>query len=423
MPFAKIPGNCRIKDNDYLECDLNNGVAIARGAKDSFTAIFDVAGISGKPVILTAKVFSTGKEANEANNMITDVITLGEFTEIDIVGIPKTPHVNLEKISNTTEIINNYEIKSVGPSTIGAMDVIFYIPVAYKVPGTTNTIQIIEMDKINMQAVYDAQLIGIDYYQNNTQLIMNTIEVSTSTHSTSTVSKTNKHKHINAQYDSNSFYEMTVESESSTHTDDTTTLSVRRRRRREAAANTATKAQYARIVKAHELLSEDLRGKLPVNRTIVFNCNDPEMTICVRSVMRVYNFKPEKPITVTMKYQVDLNEINQILIEPWEYFVILIGADVKKIGDSNGKSLAIRKSIDYNIVSKHQLYGTPIWVYILAVLGGLLLLALMTYGMYKLGFFKRAKKEEMDALVHQGSTRPARDDVEPEAENLNTDRN
>ncbi|XP_017462671.1 PREDICTED: integrin alpha-PS5-like, partial [Rhagoletis zephyria] len=86
MPFAKIPGNCRIKDNDYLECDLNNGVAMARGAKDSFTAIFDVAGISGKPVILTAKVFSTGKEANEANNMITDVITLGEFTEIDIVG-------------------------------------------------------------------------------------------------------------------------------------------------------------------------------------------------------------------------------------------------------------------------------------------------------------------------------------------------
>ncbi|XP_036332455.1 integrin alpha-PS3-like, partial [Rhagoletis pomonella] len=340
-----------------------------------------------------------------------------------LFSIPKTPHVNLEKISNTTEIINNYEIKSVGPSTVGAMDVIFYIPVAYKVPGTTNTIQIIEMDKINMQAVYDAQLIGIDYYQNNTQLIMNTIEVSTSTHSTTTVSKTNKHKHINAQYDSHSFYEMTVESESSTHTDDTTTLSVRRRRRRDAAANTATRAQYARIVKAHELLSEDLRGKLPVNRTIVFNCNDPEMTICVRSVMRVYNFKPEKPITVTMKYQVDLNEINQILIEPWEYFVILIGVDVKKIGDSNGKSLAIRRSIDYNIVSKHQLYGTPIWVYILAVMGGLLLLALMTYGMYKLGFFKRAKKEEMDALVHQGSTRPARDDVEPEAENLNTDRN
>ncbi|XP_054738538.1 integrin alpha-PS3-like isoform X1 [Anastrepha obliqua] len=421
MPFAKIPGNCRIKDTDYLECDLNNGVAMARGAKDSFTVIFDVASISGKAMVLTAKVFSTGKEANEANNKVTDVITLGEFTEIDIVGIPKTPHVNLEKISNTTEIINNYEIKSVGPSTVGAMDVVFYIPVAYKVPGTTNTIQIIEMDKINMQAVYDAQLIGIDYYENNTQLIMNTIEISTSTHSTTTASKLKEHKKSTMTYEYNSFYDMPVESDSY-DTEDTSNMSLRRRRR-QAAAHTATKAQYARIVKAHELLGEELKGKLPVNRTIVFNCNDPEMTICVRAFMRVYNFNPEKPITVNMKYQVDLNEINQILIEPWEYFVILIGLDVKKIGDFNEKSLAIRKSIDYNIVSKHQLYGTPFWVYILAVLGGLLLLALMTYGMYKLGFFKRAKKEEMDALVHQGSTRPAQEDVEPEAENLNTERN
>ncbi|XP_067631871.1 integrin alpha-PS3 isoform X2 [Eurosta solidaginis] len=426
MPFARIPGNCRIKDTDYLDCDLNNGRAMARGAKESFTVIFDVASITGKTMIITAKVFSTGKEANDTNNVITDVITLGEFTEIDVVGIPKTPHINLEKVSNTSEIINNYEIKSVGPSTVGAMDVTFYIPVAYKVPGTTNTIQIVEMDRINMQAVYDSQLIGIDFYQNNTQLIMNTVEVSTKSQSSaSTVTKVKQHKHSSSgQYDA-TFYEMQAESDGFYQDVSSSTMATMslRRRRREAAANTATKAQYARIVKAHELLGEDLKGRLPVNRTIVFNCNDPEMTVCVRAVMRVYNFKPEKPTSVNMKYQVDLNEINQILIEPWEYFVILIGVDVKKVGDVNSKGLAIRKSIDYNIVSKHQLYGTPIWVYILAVLGGLLLLALMTYGMYKAGFFKRAKKEEMDALVHQGSTRPTQDDVEPEAENLTTERN
>lgn len=163
-------------------------------------------------------------------------------------------------------------------------------------------------------------------------------------------------------------------------------MSIRRRRREAATANVVTKAQYERIVKAHELLGEDLKGKLPVNRTIVFNCNDTEMTICLRAVIRVHDFKPEKPITVNMKYTVDLQEINQILIEPWEYFVIHIGVDVKKDGDLAGKSLGIRKSIDYNIVSKHQLYGTPFWVYILAVLGGLLLLALITYGMYKVSF-------------------------------------
>ncbi|XP_014099156.1 integrin alpha-PS3 isoform X2 [Bactrocera oleae] len=423
MPFAKIPGTCRPKETDYLECDLkSNDVSMAKGATTSFTVTFDVSSITGKAMILTAKVFSTGKEANEANNVATDVITLGEFTEIDVVGIPKTKHINLEEVSNSSQIINNYEIKSMGPSTVGTIDVVFYIPVAYKVPGTTNTIQIVEKDRINMQAVSDAQVVAIDYFENNTQLMMNAIEITSSTHSTTSINSNiqiYKEKQFSSSYESMGLYDLPVESENY-YIDDSSQMSIRRKR--EVAANTATKAQYERIVKAHELLGEDLKGKLPVNRTIVFNCHDPEMTVCVRAIMRLYNFKPEKPLTVSMKYQVDLREINQILIEPWEYFVILIDVDVKKIGDLHKNTLAIRKSIDYNIVSKHQLYGTPIWVYILAVLGGLLLLAAITYAMYKLGFFKRAKKEQMDALVHQGSTQPAQD-VEPEAENLNTERN
>lgn len=52
--------------------------------------------------------------------------------------------------------------------------------------------------------------------------------------------------------------------------------------------------------------------------------------------MRVYNFKPEKPVTITMKYIVDLKEVNQILIEPWEFFVILTTVDVMKVGDNEG---------------------------------------------------------------------------------------
>lgn len=156
------------------------------------------------------------------------------------------------------------------------------------------------------------------------------------------------------------------------------------RKRREAAALTANKDQYARIAqaKSYDLLSDDLKGTLPVNRTIVFNCNDPERTVCVQAVMEVYNFKPETPIVITMSYNVDLKEVNQILIEPWEFFVVLVGLDVVK---TNGlaSTLAVNKKIEYNIISKHQLYGTPIWVIILAILGGILVLALITYGMYR----------------------------------------
>lgn len=185
---------------------------------------------------------------------------------------------------------------------------------------------------------------------------------------------------------------------------------------------TANKDQYARIAhsKSFELLGEDLKGTLPVNRTIVFNCNDPEMTQCVRAVIPLYDFKRNKPITVTMKYHVDLKEVNEILIEPWEFFVIVIDVDVQKTNDPTGSTLAISKKIEYNIISKHQLYGTPIWAIILAIIGGLLALALITYGMYKAGFFKRAKKEEMDKLVHQAQLS---NDGVTETSNLNTEDN
>ncbi|XP_058976660.1 integrin alpha-PS3-like [Musca domestica] len=193
----------------------------------------------------------------------------------------------------------------------------------------------------------------------------------------------------------------------------------RRRRRREAATLTVNKEHYARIAnpKSYELLGEDLKGTLPVNRTIVFNCNDPETTICVQAVIPLYDFKPNKPLTVTMKYHVDLKAVNQILIEPWEFFVVVVGLNVQKTGDPLGTTLAVAKNIEYNIISKHQLYGTPIWVIIVSVIGGLLVLALITYGMYRAGFFKRATKEEMDKLMHQATLST---DGVTEASNLNT---
>lgn len=103
-----------------------------------------------------------------------------------------------------------------GPSTVGTIDVVFYIPVAYKVPGTTNTIQIVEKDRINMQAVSDAQVVAIDYFENNTQLMMNAIEITSSTHSTTSINSNiqiYKEKQFSSSYESMGLYDMPVESE------------------------------------------------------------------------------------------------------------------------------------------------------------------------------------------------------------------
>uniref|UniRef100_A0A1A9WWH1 Integrin alpha second immunoglobulin-like domain-containing protein n=1 Tax=Glossina brevipalpis TaxID=37001 RepID=A0A1A9WWH1_9MUSC len=419
VPFAKVPSNCKASTDAVMLCDLNRGQPMAKGTKDNLKIIYDVSGISGNALILTAEVFSTGKELASNDNIVRDFISLTEFTEIEIIGSPKTPHINLEKITDTTEITNTYEIKSNGPSNVGAMEVEFYIPVAYRTQGATAIIPIIDMTNISMQASYDSQLVGIDFYQNTTQILMNSIEISSSGLSFTT--SVNDLDMLHNSLDYNPLE--TDHSKNDILGESVLAASLNsRRQRREVSAYTASKEQYARIAqfKVYDMLSDDLKGTLPVNRTIVFNCNDSELTICVRAVMHVYNFKPDKPLTVRMRYNVDLKEVNEILIEPWEFFVILIGLDATKLNDPLGKSLAINKKIEFNIISKHQLYGTPIWVIILAVLGGLLALALITYGMYRAGFFKRAAKEEMDKLVHQAQV--SGDGVN-ETSNLNSESN
>ncbi|XP_034476583.1 integrin alpha-PS3 isoform X2 [Drosophila innubila] len=412
LNFAQTPGNCKVSEAVMI-CDLNNGRPLGKGDKDSITISFDVSSLTGRALNISAEVFSTGSEKNPSDNKLESLIALKEYTEIDASGGQTSAQIDLEHYKNSADITNNYEIKSNGPSTIDGLEIVFHIPVAYKISGSTATIPIINVGNLSMQATYDSQLVSIELLdQNNTQILMNTIEVSSTRSSTERVLISQNGAH----YDSSTSGHV-HESWQSLDSDSVATASMSRKRR-DLKALTANREQYARIsnIKAHDLLSEDFKGKLPVNRTIVFNCRDPQMTICLRAVMRIYNFKPEKPVNLNMRYSVDLNEINAILIDPWEFFAILIDLNVRKEGDPLGSSLNIKRKIDPNVISKHLVKSLPIWIIIVSVLAGVLVLAAMTYGMYKLGFFERHKKDELDKLVQQSP-------VEPEAENLNSDNN
>ncbi|KAM8711525.1 hypothetical protein ACLKA7_000636 [Drosophila subpalustris] len=414
LNFAQIPGNCKVSEAVMI-CDLNNGRPLGKGDRDSITISFDVSGLTGHALTISAEVFSTGSEKNPSDNRLQSLIALKEYTEIDASGGQTSAQIDLEHYKNSADITNNYEIKSNGPSTVDALEIVFHIPVAYKISGSTATIPIINVSNLTMQATYDSQLVAIELLdQNNTQIIMNPTEVSSTRTRTHTKLEGAVIGQNGAHYDvstSGSWQDLDSDSVA-------TASMTRKRKRRDLKALTANREQYARItnIKAHDLLSEDFKGKLPVNRTIVFNCRDPEMTICLRAVMRVYNFKPEKPVNLNMRYSVDLNEINAILIDPWEFFAILIDLNVRKEGDPQGSSLSIKRKIDPNVISKHLEDSLPIWIIIVSVLCGVLLLAAITYGMYKMGFFERQKKDELDKLVQQSP-------VEPEAENLNSDNN
>ncbi|KAH8348354.1 hypothetical protein KR084_006705, partial [Drosophila pseudotakahashii] len=343
LPFAQVPGNCRVRKS-VMVCDLNNGRPLVEGESDSLTITFDVSQLSGDSLIIDAAVFSTGIDKNSTDNKQTIEIRLREFAEIDASGGPADGQLVLKKHPYSAEVINNYEIKSHGPSTIQELTLLFFIPIAFKMDKVVQPI--INVTTLKMQATYDFHSLPIKLYdQNNTNLNEYPLKDSTQ----------NSGLTING---------------SSTEV---------------------------------EITDMD---NLPTKRTVVLNCRDTDKTICVRSEMRL-RMRPDTPVNVIISFNVDLSDV----MDPFEYFVLLTDLKLLKKGDPQSSSFVINRKIKPNVIFKNLEAGIPIWYLILALIGGLMVQATIAYGLYKLGFFKRSKMDELNRLregisLHSNNSRP-----------------
>lgn len=69
-----------------MECDLNDGRPMYRGESTSLKIGIDATKLDGEELIIKAQVHSTGDELTEFDNKVEDVIALGEFSEIEVLG-------------------------------------------------------------------------------------------------------------------------------------------------------------------------------------------------------------------------------------------------------------------------------------------------------------------------------------------------
>lgn len=79
-------------------------------------------------------------------------------------------------------------------------------------------------------------------------------------------------------------------------------------------------------------------GSLPVNRTVIFSCNQHGLVHCVRYLVKIDHFQVhrENSILIQTKFNVNLQEINEILSEPFEFFVIETKIEAVNENDLNG---------------------------------------------------------------------------------------
>ncbi|XP_017061823.1 integrin alpha-PS3-like [Drosophila ficusphila] len=147
--------------------------------------------------------------------------------------------------------------------------------------------------------------------------------------------------------------------------------------------------QYSRLLTRNptSVLTQN-NSHLPTKNIIRLDCQDSSRTICIRADMQV-QLKQEKPVTLNVSFNLDLSAVK----DSWEHFVIQTRMELFEEGQSTSNTLLINQQIEPIVISKRGIL--PMWVIILSGIGGLLLLSVITYALYKSGFFKRDKVKEV----------------------------
>lgn len=76
---------------------------------------------------------------------------------------------------------------------------------------------------------------------------------------------------------------------------------------------------------------------LPANRTIIFDCYNATTSFCVKAKFSVNNFQAGKtPILIQLNFTIDLHNIEAIVTDDRDTFVILPSIELMRNDDAEG---------------------------------------------------------------------------------------
>uniref|UniRef100_A0A182J9R1 Uncharacterized protein n=1 Tax=Anopheles atroparvus TaxID=41427 RepID=A0A182J9R1_ANOAO len=415
LTLAKLTSECRqtvTVDSVNVLCELNNGLPLKSSYTAKYTLILDMTKLEGSSAEVRAEALSSSEESAQDDNFLEQTLTLQEFSDIEIIGKSSVSDVYLEQQSGTQNVSYEIQLHSNGPSTFRRMAFTLDVPLVYHKPSSGRSYKIINFNDIVVTGFYSYKTLDFTWTQNDTILLPNPIE-----HGSILPSQVD----VDALHRQPSDFDLLSTGGSMDHD----SMSLRRRRRHIADYNRYTNqvTQHSRVRRSLAPVNSAVLQGLPGNRTLFFSCsNDDAILIeCARLTVAVDIFRPTNvPIVITINFPLDLDAINEAFLEREDIFALVMLADVHKEDDPAGTTFQLTRSNPFTVVYRYSDGSTPIWVYIMSALGGLLLLGSISYGLYRAGFFKRATKEEMEKL-HRESTRlnepePSQSPSEPSTE-------
>lgn len=309
----------------------------------SLAIAIDTTRLEGETLSITANVFSTGDEEHPEDNSLTNLIKLAEFSEIEVIGTSDPAVTSVEEVGLIVKnLTHSLEIRNNGPSTIKNMYLHLWIPIAYSFPYTDRTIDL--MDKfqdLSIKARYNNRDLEVSLTQNNNIIIQ-------SVQTTPSDGNLIVDNMIGMGFDSSKSgldHEFNNGGSPDVNEEDLFNNQQFRRRRRNAVENqkyrkynyyTQKVQEYHRRSK-RSTVTDSIFSNLPINRTILINCRDDVLGLCVKATMQIQDFKAgSEPIKVKIDMRVDFKKIDSIYTEDRDIFVYLVEPEIQKIDDEEG---------------------------------------------------------------------------------------
>lgn len=358
--FFKIPQHCAFEEAIMI-CDVNDGRNIKTGETFNETFNIDTTQFQGKAITILAKVTSEGIEEFPDDNKFKLVLNLTEFSNIEqsVTLSNRTMFVYTNSLNDT--LYYEYRIFNAGPSSVNLV-ITMDFPIMFK----TTKMRLFEclIGKLKMSVSYNYEDFPVNWEENDSENLLNMCLT--------------KNRNGSITYTG-------VNDEG------------------EAKRNRRSTETFEPIV-----MDNDAKNNLMKNITTFIECgnldenNSEGITKCIRVHFNVQDFKARaEPITINLKFTMIINDMDNAFGND-KIIYVAPNLMLHRKGDEGHENLNIMiQQIAHTVIYRLVKNEIPIWIYIISCFIAILLFILITYCLYKRGFFRRKKKEELKQLIRE----------------------
>ncbi|XP_050072975.1 integrin alpha-PS3-like [Anopheles maculipalpis] len=392
-----------VRDQISFLCSLNNGLPLKPLTRIRYFLTLDVTRVQAYVgfVDVHMQALTTSKEQWPKDNAAEAKLFVHEFSHIDIVSKTSPREASLDtntKFLNITQLI---KLHNNGPSPLNNTLLLVDVPISFTPThlGDQKSCPIISLADVQVRSSFNDTPLEVNWFQPSSEkgLLKQTFGFYTKKQSEPLLPRRRTDEvdaPTNIDYSMRPSSMEYLEEEHPSRYD------------REENAQTRHKRSNLWLHPLQHNLSSIQLEELPPLRTVYFNCAQNTSNVdCLQLQVRLPPFPAiNKPIFLELQYKLNLKELEACLQKQEDIFVVQLLSDLQKPLDEARETFRIARNTPYTVIYRDVSVSTPIWIYVTSSFGGLLLLAVITFTMHRMGFFERHMKREMQRMNRESDT-------------------